>query len=202
MCCYLQACLPAKATATQVCSAPHHTACSALSLVSLNQGSFVVDTTCSLLDCKFRAPASSCCLLLCSLSLQHSVPCACLLLSFLRLHHHSSAKGFVFLHVDLISAALILAPTCQPHPAAHAWLRRPLSGPNHHNNVSFIKGSLACVPTLESSEISTVWLRLNSHSIAKFICPVHFSPNSSGNSKFFDYLTFKVEHILSLYPFA
>ncbi|MPC93734.1 hypothetical protein E2C01_088874 [Portunus trituberculatus] len=49
---------------------------------------------------------------------------------------------------------------------------------------------------------STVCLRLNSHSLAEFICAVFLSPNSSDYSKFFDYLTFKVEHILSLSPFA
>ncbi|MPC63464.1 hypothetical protein E2C01_057563 [Portunus trituberculatus] len=33
------------------------------------------------------------------------------------------------------------------------------------------------------------------------MCAIYLSPNSSDYSKFFDYLTSKVEHILSLYPF-
>ena len=55
---------------------------------------------------------------------------------------------------------------------------------------------------LESSEFSTIWLRLQSHSLTKFICAVYLSPNSSDYRKFFDYLTSKVEHILTLFPFA
>ena len=57
-------------------------------------------------------------------------------------------------------------------------------------------------PALESSEFSTIWLRLQSHSITKFICAVYLSPNSSDYVKFFDYLSSKVEHILSHFPFA
>ncbi|KAG0710600.1 hypothetical protein GWK47_022450 [Chionoecetes opilio] len=48
---------------------------------------------------------------------------------------------------------------------------------------------------LESSEFSTIWPRLQCHSLTKFICAVYLSPNSSDNVKFFDYLTTKVEHI-------
>ncbi|MPC70576.1 hypothetical protein E2C01_064828 [Portunus trituberculatus] len=55
---------------------------------------------------------------------------------------------------------------------------------------------------LESSEFFTFWLTLKSHSLTKFISVVYLSPNSSDYRKFFNYLTFKVEHILSLYPFA
>ncbi|MPC41753.1 hypothetical protein E2C01_035357 [Portunus trituberculatus] len=40
------------------------------------------------------------------------------------------------------------------------------------------------------------------HSLTKFICAVYLFPNSSDYSKFFDYLTSKVEHILSLYLFV
>ncbi|MPC58382.1 hypothetical protein E2C01_052386 [Portunus trituberculatus] len=58
------------------------------------------------------------------------------------------------------------------------------------------------VHALKSYEFSTIWLRLNSHSLTKSICVVCVSPNSSDYSKFFDYLTSKVEYILSLYPFA
>ncbi|MPC66207.1 hypothetical protein E2C01_060353 [Portunus trituberculatus] len=55
---------------------------------------------------------------------------------------------------------------------------------------------------LESSEFSTIWLRLNSHSLTKFICAIYVSPNSYDYSKLFAYLTSKAEYILSLYPFA
>ncbi|MPC48610.1 hypothetical protein E2C01_042389 [Portunus trituberculatus] len=55
---------------------------------------------------------------------------------------------------------------------------------------------------LEFSEFSTIWLRLNSHSQTKLICAVYLFTNSSDYSKFFGYLTSKVEHILFFYPFA
>ncbi|MPC23419.1 hypothetical protein E2C01_016466 [Portunus trituberculatus] len=55
---------------------------------------------------------------------------------------------------------------------------------------------------LESFEFSTIWLRLKSHSLTRFICAVYLSSNSSDYSKFFDYLSSEVEHIPSLYPFA
>ncbi|MPC29408.1 hypothetical protein E2C01_022638 [Portunus trituberculatus] len=67
---------------------------------------------------------------------------------------------------------------------------------NERNNLTCF-----CPHALESSEFSTIWLRLNSHSLTKLICAVYLSRNSSDYSKFFDYLTSKVEHILSLYPF-
>ncbi|MPC38881.1 hypothetical protein E2C01_032397 [Portunus trituberculatus] len=54
---------------------------------------------------------------------------------------------------------------------------------------------------LDTPSFSLIFLRLNSHSLTKFICAVYLSPNSSYYSKFFDNLTSKVEHILSLYPF-
>ena len=60
----------------------------------------------------------------------------------------------------------------------------------------------SCAHNLESSEFSTIWLRLQCHSITKFICPVYLLPNSSDYVKFFDYLTSKVEYILSHFPYA
>ncbi|MPC29159.1 hypothetical protein E2C01_022379 [Portunus trituberculatus] len=68
----------------------------------------------------------------------------------------------------------------------------------------YVRNDLTCsLPhAFEYSEFSTIWLRLNSHSLTKFIGAVYLSPNSSGYSKFFDYLTSKVEHILSHYPFT
>ncbi|MPC45217.1 hypothetical protein E2C01_038910 [Portunus trituberculatus] len=68
----------------------------------------------------------------------------------------------------------------------------------------YIRNDLTCsrAHTLKSSEFITIWLRLNSHFLSKFFSAVYLSPNYSDYSKFFDYLTFKVEHILSLCPFA
>ena len=57
-------------------------------------------------------------------------------------------------------------------------------------------------PNIESSEFSTIWLRLQSHSRTKYICAVYLSPNSSDYVKFFDYLTSKVGYILSHFPYA
>ncbi|MPC73236.1 hypothetical protein E2C01_067558 [Portunus trituberculatus] len=67
----------------------------------------------------------------------------------------------------------------------------------------FIHNDLTCSRghALGSSEFSTIWFRLNTHSLTKFIYAIYLSPNSSDNSKFFDCLASKVEHILS-YPFA
>ncbi|MCP4340929.1 MAG: hypothetical protein GY799_19080, partial [Desulfobulbaceae bacterium] len=67
-----------------------------------------------------------------------------------------------------------------------------------------MRNNLTCsrVPDLESSEFSTLWLRLNLHSQTKYICAVYLSPNSTDYPKFFDYLTSKVEHILSHSPFS
>ncbi|MPC44111.1 hypothetical protein E2C01_037775 [Portunus trituberculatus] len=46
-----------------------------------------------------------------------------------------------------------------------------------------------------------LWLRINSQPLTKLICAFFVSSNSSDYSKFFDYLTSKEEHTLSLYPF-
>ena len=68
----------------------------------------------------------------------------------------------------------------------------------------YVRNDIICsrAHALESSEFSTIWLRLQSHSLTKFFCAVYLSPNSSDYRKFFDYLTSKVEHILTLFPFA
>ena len=55
---------------------------------------------------------------------------------------------------------------------------------------------------LESSECSTIWQRLQCHSLTKLICVVYLSPNSSHYVKFFDYLTSKVKYIVSHFPYA
>ena len=68
----------------------------------------------------------------------------------------------------------------------------------------YVRNDITCsrAHALESSEFSTIWLRLQCHSHTKFICAVYLSPNASDYVKFFDYLTLKVEHILSHFPFA
>ena len=68
----------------------------------------------------------------------------------------------------------------------------------------YVHSSITCsrVPELDSSEFSTIWLRLSCHSLTKYICAVYLSPNSTDYTKFFDYLTSKVEHILSISPFS
>ena len=68
----------------------------------------------------------------------------------------------------------------------------------------FVRNNLTCsrAHTLKSFEFFTIWLRLTRHSLIDSICVFNLSPNCSDYSKIFDYLTSKVEHILSLYPFA
>ena len=66
----------------------------------------------------------------------------------------------------------------------------------------YVRSNITCarVPEYESSDFSTLWLRLNYNSHAKYFCFVYLSPNSTDYQKFFNYLTSKVEHILSLSP--
>ena len=66
-----------------------------------------------------------------------------------------------------------------------------------HNDINYSR-----VHNLESSEFSTIRLKLQSHSLTKYICDIYISPNSSDYVKFFDYLTSKVEHILSPFPYT
>ena len=61
---------------------------------------------------------------------------------------------------------------------------------------------LARAHNLESSEFSTIWLKLQCHSLTKYICAVYLSPNSSDYVKFFDYMTSKLQYILSHFPYA
>ncbi|KAL7643214.1 UNVERIFIED_CONTAM: hypothetical protein RMT77_006505 [Armadillidium vulgare] len=69
---------------------------------------------------------------------------------------------------------------------------------------AYVRNDVVCsrVSNLESSEFSTLWLRLSCHSTTKFICSVYLSPNSTDYTKFFDYLNSKIEHILSSSPFS
>ena len=69
---------------------------------------------------------------------------------------------------------------------------------------TYVCNNITCsrAHNLEFSEFSTIWLRLQWHSLTKYTCAVYFSPNSSDYVKFFDYLTSKVEYILSHFPYA
>ncbi|MPC30751.1 hypothetical protein E2C01_024021 [Portunus trituberculatus] len=79
-----------------------------------------------------------------------------------------------------------------------------IAAPNTAGYCIFVRNDSTCsrTYTLEYSELSIIWHRLNSHSLTKSICAVQLSSNSSGFSKFFDYLTSIEEDILFLYPFA
>ena len=69
---------------------------------------------------------------------------------------------------------------------------------------AYVRNDITCsrAHNLESIEFSTIWLRLQCHSLTKFIYAVYLSPNYSDCVKFFDYLTSKVEYILSHFPYA
>src|ERR1700755_643843 len=69
---------------------------------------------------------------------------------------------------------------------------------------AYVHNDVVCsrVFNLESSEFSTLWLKLSCNSTTKFICSVYLSPNSTDYPKFFDYLNSKIEHILSSSPFS
>src|SRR6201990_2101591 len=55
---------------------------------------------------------------------------------------------------------------------------------------------------MESTEFSTLWLKLSCNSTTKFICSAYLSPNSTNYKKFFEYLNSKIEYILSSSPFS
>ena len=69
---------------------------------------------------------------------------------------------------------------------------------------AYVLNDITCsrAHNLEYSEFSTIWLRLQCHSLTKYICAVYFSPSSSNYVKFFNYLTSKVDYILSHFPYA
>ncbi|KAL7640504.1 UNVERIFIED_CONTAM: hypothetical protein RMT77_008779 [Armadillidium vulgare] len=69
---------------------------------------------------------------------------------------------------------------------------------------AYVRNDVLCsrVSNLDSSEFSTLWLKLSCNSTTKFICSLYLSPNSTDYPKFFDYLNSKIEHILSSSPFS
>ena len=68
----------------------------------------------------------------------------------------------------------------------------------------YVRNDITCsrAHNLESSEFSTIWIRLQYHSLIKFICAVYLSPKTSDYVKFFYYLFSKVKYILSHFPYA
>ncbi len=51
----------------------------------------------------------------------------------------------------------------------------------------YVRNDILCsrYPNLDSTEFSTIWLRLNCHSATKYICAVYLSPNSPDYVNFF-----------------
>ncbi len=68
----------------------------------------------------------------------------------------------------------------------------------------YVRNDITCFRAfnLDSTELSTICLRLNCHSTTKHICAVYISLNSTVHVKFFDYFNKKVEHILTHSPLA
>ncbi|MPC47585.1 hypothetical protein E2C01_041335 [Portunus trituberculatus] len=109
-------------------------------------------------------------------------------------HHLSSTKPhLLFLTEAQVSEATKTSPFSVPSYFPYPHFR------SKARCFVYVRNDLTCshAHALESSEFSTIWLRLNSHSLTKFIRTVYLSPNWSDYRKFFDYLTSKVEHILS-----
>ncbi|MPC21610.1 hypothetical protein E2C01_014600 [Portunus trituberculatus] len=115
-------------------------------------------------------------------------------------HHLSSTKpaDLLFLTETQLSEATDSSPYSVPSYFLYPHFRSKAGCCVYvRNDLNYSRAH-----ALESSEFSTIWLRLNSHSLTKFACAVYLSSNSSDYIKFFDYSTSKVEYILSLYPFA
>ncbi|MPC51265.1 hypothetical protein E2C01_045111 [Portunus trituberculatus] len=112
-------------------------------------------------------------------------------------HHLSSTKpNLLFLTETQLSEATDSSPFSVPSYFLYPHFR------SKAGCCVYVRNDLTCsrAHALESSEFFTILLRLSSDSLTKFICAVYLSPNSSDYSKFFDYLTSKVEHILDLHP--
>ncbi|MPD04849.1 hypothetical protein E2C01_100560 [Portunus trituberculatus] len=114
-------------------------------------------------------------------------------------HHLSSTKPhLLFLTETQLSEATNSSPFSVPSFFLYSYFRFKAGG------CFYVRNDLTCsrAHALESSEFSPIWLRLNSYPLTKFICAVYLSPKSCDYSKFLDYLTSKVEQIVSLYPFV
>ncbi len=68
----------------------------------------------------------------------------------------------------------------------------------------YVRNDITCSRThhLDSTEFSTIWVKLNSYPITKYIYAVYLSPNSADYVRFFDCLISNVEHILTHSPFS
>ena len=114
-------------------------------------------------------------------------------------HHLSSSKPhLLFLTETQVSVATDSSPFSVPSYFLYSHFQAKAGC------CVYVRNDITCsrAHNLDSSEFSTIWLRLQCHSLTKFICAVYLSPNSSNYVNFFDYLTSKVEHILSHFPFA
>ena len=120
--------------------------------------------------------------------------------NFLSVEHHlsSTKPHLLFLTETQLSMETESSPFSVPSYFLYPQFR------SKAGCCVYVRNDITCsrAHALESSDFSTIWLKLDSNSITKFICAVYLSPNSSDYSKFFDYLTSKVEHILSHFPFA
>ena len=69
---------------------------------------------------------------------------------------------------------------------------------------AYVRNDITCYRAHKfgSSECSTIWLRLQCHSLSTYICAVYLSPNSSEYVKLLEYLTSKLKYILSHFSYA
>ena len=94
-------------------------------------------------------------------------------------HHFSSTKPhLLFLAVTIDSGSssvpsYFLYPHFQSKVGYCTYVHNDITCSRAHN--------------LEPSEFSTIWLRLQCHSLIKFVCAIYLSSNSSNYVKFCDY---------------
>src|ERR1700755_2185976 len=114
-------------------------------------------------------------------------------------HHLSSSRPHLLF---LTETQMFERSDSKPYSVSSYCLYPPFSAKG--GCCAYVRNDVVCsrVSNLESSEFSTLWLRLSCHSTTKLICSVYLSPNSTDYLKFFDYLNSKIEHILSSSPFS
>ena len=114
-------------------------------------------------------------------------------------HHLSSSKPhLLFLTETQVSVAT--DSTLYSVPSYFLY-------PKFHSKAGccvYVRNDITCsrAHQLDSSEFSTIWLKVNCHSLTKYFCAVYLSPNSTNYTRFFDYLNSTVEHILTHSPFS
>ena len=69
---------------------------------------------------------------------------------------------------------------------------------------AYVRNSLSCarLPNLKSGKSDILWLKLSFKSFTKFICCIYRSPSDNSFNELFDFLSEKVEHIISEFPSA